>query len=135
MLSHVEYSTASSFLKTTNVCERLYPLTKKQVPISVKMITLDKWFNSLSTPLEPDILIKLDVQGYEDRVIRGGKRTFEIAKACILEVSLDELYKDQANFKGILDLLYSSGFRYAGNFDQAYADDGHVIFIDVMFVK
>lgn len=135
MFSHIEHSPSSSFLKTTKLCESFYPFTKKHVSIPVKLTTLDKWVKSLASPLKPEILIKLDVQGYEDRVIRGGQKTFGIAKACILEVSLDQLYEDQATFKDISSLLYEFGYRYAGNLNQTYADDGHVIYINAVFVK
>lgn len=133
--NHVEHNPSSSFLKTSKICESLYPFTKKQVSIPVKMITLDKWIRSLSDPLGPEILIKLDVQGYENRVIQGGGRTFSNAKACILEICLDQLYEDQATFKDISFLLYDFRYHYVGNFNQVYADDGHVIYIDALFVK
>jgi len=58
-----------------------------------------------------------------------------MAKASILEVCLDKLYEGQAEFKEITELLYELGFKYAGNLNQTYADDGHVIFIDAVFVK
>ena len=74
IFGHEDHSPSSSFLKTTDVCETLYPFTKKQVARKVQLTTLDKIIGSLSRPLVPDILIKLDVQGYEDRVIRGGKK-------------------------------------------------------------
>lgn len=135
MYSHVEYNPSSSFLKTSKICETIYPFTKKQVSIPVKMMTLDKWIRSLSDPLGPEILIKLDVQGYEDRVIQGGQETFSIAKACILEVNIDHLYKQQATFKDISFLLYNLKFHYVGNLNQIYADNGHVIYINAIFSK
>ena len=82
-----------------------------------------------------EIVIKMDVQGYEDRVIRGGRETFAKAKAVILEVCLDPLYEHQANFKEIMVLLDDLGFHYAGNLDQNCDKDGHVIFLDAVFVK
>ena len=135
IFNHEAHSPSSSFLKTTDVCETLYPFTKKQVSRKVKLSTLDKIIGSLSRPLVPDILIKLDVQGYEDRVVRGGRETFKMAKACILEVNLDKLYQKQTTFNDITFLLYELGYRYAGNLAQAYADDGHVIYIDAVFMK
>ncbi len=135
MLAHLNHSPSSSFLKTTEINETLFPFIKKQATTKVKLTTLDKVFTNASDSLMPDVLIKLDVQGYEDRVIRGGIKTFRKAKACILEINLDQLYKDQANFKDIVLILYELGYRYAGNLDQTYADDGHVIFIDAVFVK
>lgn len=135
MYNHVEHNLTLSFLKTTKICESLYPFTKKQISIPIKMMTLDKWTKSLSNPFSPEILIKLDVQGYEDRIIQGGRETFSIAKACILEVNIDHLYKQQATFKDISLLLYNLKFHYVGNLSQIYADDGHVIFIEVIFSK
>lgn len=135
MYSPVEHSPSSSFLKTTKICESLYPFTKKKVSIPAKMMTLDKWLRSLSNPLAPEILIKMDVEGYEDRVIQGGRGTFSNAKACILEISLDQLYEDQATFKNISFLLYDFKYHYVGNLNQVYANDGHVVYIDALFVK
>lgn len=135
IFSHLEHSPSSSFLKATETCKRFYPFTKKQATTIVKLTTLDKAIAGMSKPPTPDILIKVDVQGYEDRVIIGGAETFREAKACILEVCLDKLYEHQAAFKDILFLLDELGYHYAGNLDQGYADNGHVIFIDAVFVK
>lgn len=135
MLSHLDHSPSSSFLKTTETCEMIYPFTQKQSGLKVKLTTLDKASSQFSNSFTSDILIKLDVQGYEDRVIKGGFETFRKARACILEVNLDLLYENQANFHEILSLLYGLGYRYAGNLNQEYAHDGHVIFIDALFLK
>ncbi|NQU82934.1 MAG: FkbM family methyltransferase [Parcubacteria group bacterium] len=135
MFDHIGHSSSSSFLKTTKVSESMYPFTKKQESIPVKLTTLDNWSKNLHSQLPNDILIKLDVQGYEDRVIKGGSETFNMAKTCILEVCLDKLYENQATFKQLSDLLYNLGYRYAGNLEQSYAEDGHVIFIDAIFTK
>lgn len=77
MFYHEKHSPSSSFLKTTNVCEDLYPFTKEQKTCHVKITTLDKWVEDFKVSLEPEILIKLDVQGYEDRVIKGRVETFK----------------------------------------------------------
>lgn len=135
MFSHIEFSPSSSFLKTTEICESLYPFTQRQISIPVRITTLDKWFKSLPTLLTPEILVKLDVQGYEDRVIRGGRETLSMSKACILEIILDELYENQATFRDIFLLLDELGYHYAGNLDQVYANDGHVIYLDAVFIK
>ncbi len=59
---------------------------------------------------------------------------FDIAKACILEVGFDQLYNGQATLKEIAELLYDMGFRYTGNLEQSYADDGHLVLM-AAFVK
>ncbi|MFX0136888.1 MAG: FkbM family methyltransferase [Candidatus Hodarchaeota archaeon] len=135
MFHHIDHDSSSSFLRTTKLCTNLYPFTQKQAAVPVKRVTLDSWIKSFSIDLNPEILIKLDVQGYEDRVIRGGIKIFKNAKGCLLEVFLDKLYEDQASFKDISFLLYSLGYEYVGNLNQEYADDGHVIYIDALFLK
>ncbi|MEZ0344649.1 MAG: FkbM family methyltransferase [Caldimicrobium sp.] len=134
MYLHTEH-TPSSLLKTTEISHQYYPFTKTQKPIKIKMTTLDQWYEESKPYLEPEILIKLDVQGYEDRVIAGGRKVFHMAKACIVEINLNKLYEGQPDFYQIVTLLHELGFKYAGNLSQAYADDGHVIFIDAVFVK
>ena len=126
MICHSEHSPSSSFLRITKKCEKLYPFTKRQIPIQVELTTMDNVVADLSVPLPSDVLIKLDVQGYEDRVIKGGYETFSMARACILEVCLDHLYEDQATFKDISSLLYDLGYHYIGNLSQQFTDDGHV---------
>lgn len=135
MVSHLDHSPSSSFLKTTKICETFYPVTKKQASTIVKLTTLDKAIASISPPPHSDIFLKLDVQGYEDRVIRGGTETFLKARACILEINLDQLYENQATFKAISVLLDNLGYHYAGNLNQVHADDGHIIYIDAVFVR
>lgn len=132
---HLEHSPSSSLLKSTDICGTFYPFTKKQTLISVRSTTLDKVMAGFAKYLIPDILIKVDVQGYEDRVIKGGTETLHKAKACILEVSLDQLYEKQASFADILILLSDLGFHYVGNLEQTCADDGHVIYVDSVFTK
>ena len=135
MFYHTEHSPSSSILKTTDICEKLYPFTKTKEIIKVQMNTLDKAIDELNIPLVPEVLIKLDVQGYEDRVIKGGKLTFSKARACILEINLDKLYETQPSFKDIILLLYDLGYRYGGNLNQSIAEDGHVIYIDAVFIR
>lgn len=47
----------------------------------------------------------------------------------------DPLYEGQADFFGLAGLLQKSGFRYAGNLDQAYGEDGRVVYFDAVFVR
>ena len=133
IIAHIDHTPSSSLLHTTITCNELYPFTEAQKKIPVKLSTLDHQLKGIT--MEPDILVKLDVQGYEDRVIRGGSETFKKATACILEVFIDHLYKDQAKFETLLFLLSNIGYQYKGNLSQIYDKDGHVIFLDAVFQK
>lgn len=74
---HSDHSPSSSFLKSTEVCHTAYPQTENQETVGVALTTLDDWYTPRQCMLKPELLIKLDVQGYEDRVIEGGKAAFE----------------------------------------------------------
>jgi FkbM family methyltransferase len=135
ILQCVDFNASSSLLESTDTQKTLYPFTANQVRTPVTLKTLDRYLEDGSILLVPDLLIKMDVQGYEDRVIRGGRAAFRQARACVLEVGLDPLYEGQAGFQELLLLLGELGFRYAGNLEQFCADDGHVVYIDALFVK
>ena len=98
-------------------------------------MTLDKWRNSIGDSILPELLIKLDVQGYENKVIEGGANTFLEAKACIVEIALSELYKDQSTFDSVYSVLHTLGYTYSGNLEQVYNSDGHVISLDAVFIN
>lgn len=135
MFNHAEHNASSSLLATTTKATSLYPQLSNQVPAEVILTTLDKAVDEFAIDLQGDVLIKLDVQGYEDRVIRGGHATFERGRACIVEINLDGLYENQAEFLEIQHLLGNLGYRYAGNLEQTYDEDGHVVYFDAVFVR
>lgn len=133
--SHVLFTASSSLLPTTKLCESLYPMVREQEKIIVHQSTLDREMEQFVGKLLPELLVKIDVQGYEDRVIRGGEKILRQAKACILEISLDGLYEGQCQFRDIFPLLDNLGLRYAGNLDQVVAADGHVRYLNALFLR
>ncbi len=135
MFLHEEHTPSSSLLATTKLTEQYYPFTKGQKRISVRQATLDAALAEVGAELSSEILIKLDVQGYEDRVIVGGRGLFIRASACIVEVCLDILYERQTGFRELLTMLDDLGYRYVGNLDQVYGEDGHCIFLDAAFIR
>jgi FkbM family methyltransferase len=79
-------------------------------------------------------LIKIDVQGFEDRVIKGGGETIKKADLVIIETSFQELYKGQLLFNGIYDLLYELGFEFKGNISQSLnPKDGSILYAESLF--
>lgn len=135
ILYHSEHSPSSSLLHTTKNCEAIYPFTALQKKVRVSVETLDNVLDDGTLDHAENILVKMDVQGYEDRVIKGGAGVLKKAKVCILEISLDALYKGQANFNDLSMMLYDFGFHYSGNLSQVYGEDGHCIYIDAVFIK
>lgn len=135
MHHHYEHSPSSSLLKSTEHCHLVYPQTIPESLRNVQLTTLDKILEDKLEAMSRGILIKLDVQGFEDKVLLGASKTLASASACILEVSLDVLYEGQANFFDLTSMLNVAGFRYAGNLDQVYGRDGRVVYLDAVFLN
>jgi FkbM family methyltransferase len=133
MWRHDEHSASSSLLKTTATCEALYPATVPQSKILVQVERLDDAIASYA--LEDELLLKLDVQGFEDRVLRGAPDTLQRARACILEVDLDTLYDGQARFPELVRLLDAAGLSFGGILEQVAGNDGHVVYADALFER
>lgn len=131
---HLDLSPHSSLLATTELSHAIYPQTRHQRDERIRMETLDGFFDKEIVNLEREILLKLDIQGYEDRVLRGAPALLRKTLACLLEVNFDPLYEGQASFHDIYQILFDAGFRYAGCFHQTYGEDGHVITADEFFL-
>ena len=85
--------------------------------------------------IEGDLLIKMDVQGFEDKVIGGGIDTIKRASILIVETSFQTLYADQPLFEDIYDLL-KEDFRYMGAINQNRSQiDGNMLYEDSIFIR
>lgn len=133
MFEHLDHSPSSSLLERTEIAASIFPQTRRCARQLVPMTTLDHWISSETSPLEGPILLKIDVQGYEMHVLRGASNLLKIVNHCILEVSMPQLYKDQATFTEIAGLLSTANLLCAGNISQVHALDGSVLYIDALF--
>ncbi|MCD6062602.1 MAG: hypothetical protein K0R82_513 [Flavipsychrobacter sp.] len=128
-----EYSPSSSLLKMADHTKH-FDTAVKDKEIKVKITRLDDILKK--TELKPPVLVKLDVQGYEDKVIGGGNNTIKAADLVISEVSFTSLYQDQKLFDDIYNSLSRLGFKYKGNYDQLYSPvDNSVLQADAIFIK
>ncbi len=75
----------------------------------VEVIPLDLLVEEQGLPL-PD-LVKIDVQGFEGRVLAGGAATLRRARRMVIEVSLHPLYDGQSLMPEVLQLVTSWGFE------------------------
>ena len=87
------------------------------------------------TRLTDGILVKIDVEGAEADVIRGGSSLLHRAEACIVEVTLDHRFGDTNDLLTIVTLLDEAGLSYAGNLIQSPLPDGNVRYVDALFMR
>lgn len=127
--------TASSILKPTDNLHKHYPQTSNTEQIEVRVKVLDDIADKLFPKLEPELLIKVDVQGYEERVILGGQHTFSKASACIIEITNENFYEGQPSFERIYELMNDLGFEFMGILDQQNGPQGKILYYDSVFLK
>ncbi len=94
---------------------------------------LDGLANNLN--FQVPLCAKLDVQGFEDRVLRGGTNTLSEASVIMIESSFKPLYENQALFDDVYKMLTSWGFRYFGSLDVQPDKTGLPAWEDALFVK
>lgn len=128
------FSPSSSLLEMGELHKEAFPFTKGQTVESVRMTTLDAVASQLE--MNANIMIKIDVQGYEDKVIKGSDLTLQRTTLVIVETSFYELYGGQPLFSDIHRLLSDRGFAYAGSWGQlASPKNGAPLQQDSIFIK
>lgn len=76
---HEQHTPSSSLLASTATCHRLYPQTQVESLTRVRVSTLDEVLKDVLDRMPRELLLKLDVQGFEDRVLRGGAYAFPVS--------------------------------------------------------
>lgn len=106
------YGPSSSFLHVARLHTNEFPGTDGETPVRVEVAPLDDLLAGHA--LESNVLVKIDVQGAEDRVIRGGRKVLGAAHCVLIEVAFAVLYERQPLFEEIHAAMIALGFRLAG---------------------
>lgn len=133
-IEHSSFHPSSSILSMLPLHKELYPKSavhnKEYIEIK-KLDTLAPKFM-----LKKDVLVKIDVQGYEDNVIKGGEGILSHAKIVIIETAFVPLYENQPLFGDIHNALQKIGFNYKGCANKHYSKKtGEPIYEDSIFVR
>lgn len=128
------YSYASSFLPATRKHREAFPEVQESGEVSVEVSTLDRVFSGVE--LRGPVLLKLDVQGYEAQVIRGGAETLRRVDYVVLEASFKQMYEGEPLFTDIMRLMENRGFRFERPVGWLTAPgNGEVLQMDALFSK
>jgi FkbM family methyltransferase len=128
------YAPSSSLLPMAATHQTLFPHTKEHQTESIEVRRLDDLAPTLK--LEKEMLIKVDVQGYEDRVIAGGPQTFADARFVILEIAFAILYEGQPSFDDLYRNLRALNFSYRGSLGQKInPSSGEILSEDLLFAQ
>ena len=123
---------SSSLLPVTEHSTREFPQTAGEQITKVKTARLDDLLNEQD--LFNKVFLKIDVQGAEDKVIRGGERIFKRADFVLIEMSYVPFYKDQPLFEEVHEQLRELGFRFVGIKNQINSSDtGQPLFCHCLY--
>jgi FkbM family methyltransferase len=125
-------SQVSSLLQLGSDRLESFPQSTVISQIQVPLTTLDALFGGAE--LSAPILLKIDVQGFEDRVIAGAGRLLESVQWVLIEVAFSRLYAGERDFETIVGLLETHGFRFVRpmNFHVS-PRTGEIIEMDALF--
>jgi FkbM family methyltransferase len=100
------------------------------------MRTLDSLIGSVVPDVATRVFCKLDVQGYEARVLAGAEKLLKRIVGLQMEMSLAPLYEGQPTFRELLDAMARSEFDIHG-FVPGFVDpkSGRMLQIDGVFFK
>ncbi len=111
---------ASSFLKQTGTTWASAPELAYLGRELVLVTTVDR--AALEHYPEGDrLFLKLDVQGYERRVLEGAMRTISRIVGLRVELSVSRCYENEPSMFEMMDYLYGLGFRLCA-VDEAWSD-------------
>jgi FkbM family methyltransferase len=125
---------SSSFLKPSTTYDQLTGVATALTSLPIQIRTLDAIAAEIGFA-EP-MLVKIDVQGFEDRVLRGGAMTLRRAHAMLVETSSVPQYHGALTYKDIICALDDLGFEYAGVAERVVTSKrGRIVSEDTLFVN
>lgn len=129
-----DYTPSSSLLPMEELHKQAFPFTDHATLEKIEVRRLDDVVGDLE--VNENVLIKIDVQGFEDKVILGGEKLLSRASVLVVETTFEPLYNGQPLFDAIYDLLRKRGFAYMGTEDiLRNPNDGTVLQCDSLFVR
>lgn len=102
---------------------------------TVQIKTLNDTFDNLVD--ENDIvLLKIDVQGFEKNVLEGANLVLKKIDGIQIEMSIEELYKEEVLFSNMLVFLESLGYKLFSLENGFYDDEtGKLLQVDGLFFR
>jgi FkbM family methyltransferase len=128
-------SASSSLLKMAKSHISAAPYTEMISSESVCVKRMDSFFETYGCE-NKNLFIKIDTQGFEYQVLKGGLNTLNAAKILQLEVSLVELYEGQVLMKELFLFIESLGFTLWG-LEPAFVDNNtaRMLQVDAIFIR
>ncbi|NMB87349.1 MAG: FkbM family methyltransferase [Chloroflexi bacterium] len=126
------YSPSSSILPLGETHRQAFPFAREADLIRVTQVRLDDFL--AGREFRPPVLMKIDVQGYEDHVLRGAARTLACSDYVLMETSFSPLYQGEQAFRQVLERMEALGFSFLRPLDFVdHPHTGEILQMDALF--
>lgn len=107
-----------------------FPGTARRSTATIEVSTLDA---AVSRPVARPCLLKIDVQGLELEVLKGGREVLGEVDEALVECSFVELYEGQALADEVIGFMHGTGLRLAGVHGTVFSGQGDAVQADFLF--
>jgi len=130
-----ENSISSSAMEMLKEHENAAPKSKYVGVEKAKVYKLDTIFDKYADGCK-NVLVKIDTQGFEEKVLNGSVNSMAKIKGLYLEMSLVNLYEGQVLFKDLYERIVANGFGMFG-IQPAFVnkETGRVLQVDATFFR
>lgn len=129
-----EFAPSSSLRKMADNHKEEFPFTSEGYEEKITTRTLDGMADEIE--IKGKVFMKVDVQGFEDAVLRGAEQFLSKVDIMIVEMSFRELYEGQPQFPQIYDWVIGKGFEYKGSWHQLISpQNGAILQQNAIFLK
>lgn len=128
-------SVSSSLLPMSTEMQSLFPEAAISHKESVNIRSLDSLLKQRSVQSDV-ILLKLDVQGYEDHVLAGASETLRRTVAIQVELAIQPLYDGSLSMTDMMQRMGARGYVLAAITPNTYHPvTGQLLEVDAIFVN
>ncbi|MBT9314583.1 FkbM family methyltransferase [Leptothoe spongobia] len=131
-----ENSQSSSALNLEDIHIKHFPKSAYISTEKVLMRRLDNLVRESFLSNEKSIFLKIDVQGFEDKVLEGSKRILDIVSGIQVELSMVPLYENEMPYQDMIRYLGALGYElYALSPVVCEPESGKILQMDGLFVR
>lgn len=125
-------SVCSSLLRPTSSLIDAIPMAQTTQTIPVDIVRLDE----IALPAHSRLMLKLDVQGFEEIALQGAKEIHRDIRLLEIELGIEQGYENGYGFVRALPEIDALGFRLVSlNRGATNSRTGRLIDIDVLFAR
>jgi len=122
---------SSSLLKMGATHLETFPSSATVSQQTISISTIDKQLEILGIRPQ-ELLLKLDVQGFEAEVLKGASQSLSKIPLCYIEVSITPLYEGEITFLPILMELSKYGHEVVDVFRGIKTKKGQLLQLDIL---